>query len=180
MEGCESLWSEVIRRAVMDAQGLAKSTHGVTKKSAKLYRDSYRDICKRSALQFINGGGNWELCCDVIGRDHIEYSKEILEGLDGHRRIAKRDAKRGRSWKQKQSATRAKSGQKGNGGKAGLSENLESRPARERRETEKHLAPAGSDSEGLRGIFATGHTAGTYQYIAEFLVPADPVDEGMR
>lgn len=101
MEGIRNLWNEVIRRAVMYAKARGPIERSYQGKRGVEYRNAYREAYRRESLNFLSGGGNWEMACDVIGMDHIEYSKEILEGLNGHRKTLKRDAKRGDKWKKR-------------------------------------------------------------------------------
>lgn len=180
MEGCESLWNEVVRRAVMDAQGKVMQLGMYTKHKSKAYREQTKRMIMSRSLNFLSGGGNWEMACDVIGREHIEYSKEILEGLNGHRRTLKRDAKRRTGGRYERAVTGTQSGQKGNGGKEALSKNMENGVTRKRREGKKHMAPAGSDSAGLRSVPFAGDTGQSFINAAVVTRIIDAADEGMR
>ena len=94
--GLESLWQEVIRRAVMDAQGMGSELLNSNKHlRAAEYRRKYREQNKDGAMRFLSGGGNWNFACECIGQDPDDYSKFILEGLNGNRRTLKRDARKG-------------------------------------------------------------------------------------
>lgn len=178
MQGCESLWNEVIRRAVMDAQGKGPAENSWAGK--KGHRARYKEYYKRNALYFLNGGGTWELCCDVIGREPEEYTREILEGLNGHRKRTRRHATSGGKRSQKPVVAGTNSGQKRDAGKKGKSERMENDIAGKRGEAEVNMASESGDSQGLRGISAAGSPAGAYQYIAVEFSFTYSANEGNR